>query len=189
MKQPSILVCNDSTGAGVLHHITINLGSKLVRNETMEGRAYKVAPMVMMVEGVLNGSQGPLYYPAEEIRKGVNVWDHKPVVVYHPTQNGNGISACSPEVLTNQKVGVILNTKVDNKGPNKTARLTAEAWIEADRVAKIDKRVANAIAKQLPMELSTGLFMDMEPVENGEFNIVGRVPSDQAIGPDTCTRF
>ena len=26
-------------------------------------------------------------------------------------------------------------------------------------------------------------------VDNGEFNIVGRVPSDQAIGPDTCTRF
>ena len=26
-------------------------------------------------------------------------------------------------------------------------------------------------------------------VENGEFNIVGRVPSDQAIGPDTCIRF
>ena len=26
-------------------------------------------------------------------------------------------------------------------------------------------------------------------VENGEFNIVGRVPSDQAIGPDACTRF
>ena len=26
-------------------------------------------------------------------------------------------------------------------------------------------------------------------VENGEFNIVGRVPSDQAIGPDVCTRF
>ena len=26
-------------------------------------------------------------------------------------------------------------------------------------------------------------------VENGEFNIVGRVPSDQAIGPDVCNRF
>ena len=26
-------------------------------------------------------------------------------------------------------------------------------------------------------------------VENGEFNIVGRVPSDQAIGPDVCTRL
>ena len=26
-------------------------------------------------------------------------------------------------------------------------------------------------------------------VENGESNIVGRVPSDQAIGPDVCTRF
>ncbi len=26
-------------------------------------------------------------------------------------------------------------------------------------------------------------------VENGEFNIVGKVPAEQAIGPDTCTRF
>ena len=26
-------------------------------------------------------------------------------------------------------------------------------------------------------------------VENGEFNIVGKVPADQAIGPDICSRF
>ena len=26
-------------------------------------------------------------------------------------------------------------------------------------------------------------------VENGEFNIVGRVSSDHAIGPDVCTKF
>lgn len=26
-------------------------------------------------------------------------------------------------------------------------------------------------------------------VDNGQFNIVGKVPADQAIGPDTCTRF
>ncbi len=26
-------------------------------------------------------------------------------------------------------------------------------------------------------------------VENGQFNIIGRVPGDQAVGPDECTRF
>ena len=26
-------------------------------------------------------------------------------------------------------------------------------------------------------------------VEKGQFNIIGRVPADQAIGPDLCTRF
>ena len=26
-------------------------------------------------------------------------------------------------------------------------------------------------------------------VENGEFNIVGKVSADQAIGPDICSRF
>ena len=26
-------------------------------------------------------------------------------------------------------------------------------------------------------------------VEAGQFNVISRVPADQAIGPDTCTRF
>ena len=26
-------------------------------------------------------------------------------------------------------------------------------------------------------------------VEKGEFNVISRVPAEQAIGPDTCTRF
>jgi branched-chain amino acid transport system substrate-binding protein len=26
-------------------------------------------------------------------------------------------------------------------------------------------------------------------IESGQFNVIGRVSADQAIGPDTCTRF
>ena len=26
-------------------------------------------------------------------------------------------------------------------------------------------------------------------IEGGQFNVIGRVPAEQAIGPDTCTRF
>jgi hypothetical protein len=41
----------------------------LVRNEILEGRPYLAVPMVMMKEGVLNGSDGPLLYTSEELAK------------------------------------------------------------------------------------------------------------------------
>ncbi len=160
----------DNISGAELSHITFNLKTSLIRNARMEGREYKVAPMVMILEGVHSGSQGALYYSANEIKKAVSLWDHKPIVVYHPTVNGRGVSACSPDVLTAQKVGVILNTKVDFKGPNKTARLVAEAWIEKDRASMVDKRVIQSINNHKTMELSTGLFMDVQPVQNGEWN-------------------
>lgn len=150
-----------------LQHLAINLTAsrKLVRKDTMEGREYTVVPMVMMKEGVLNGSQGPLYYPPEEIAKLPEVWNHKPVVVYHPQINGQGVSACSPDILTAQKIGVIMNTKYDAE----TKRLLAEAWIEEVRCKKVDNRVWKAIEDEKPMELSTGLFTENEAVENGKF--------------------
>lgn len=167
IRKLSTIVGNISSAE--LSHITVNLKTSMVRNARMEGRDYKVAPMVMILEGVHNGSQGALYYPSNEIKKAVSLWDHKPIVVYHPTVNGKGVSACSPDVLTAQKVGVILNTKVDFNGPDKTARLVAEAWIEKDRASMVDKRVIQSINNQKTMELSTGLFMDVQNVENGEW--------------------
>ena len=40
----------------------------------MDGKDFLVAPMVMIVEGVLEGSEGPLYYPATELAKTPAVW-------------------------------------------------------------------------------------------------------------------
>lgn len=134
-----------------------------VRNDQMEGRDYLVAPMVMMVEGVLNGSAGPLYYPAEELEKTPMVWNHKPVVVYHPKMNGVGISACDPDVLTSQKVGVIMNARCED------GKLKADAWIEKDRAATVDDRILTALESETTMELSTGLFTDNEDC-SGEFD-------------------
>jgi hypothetical protein len=39
--------------------LTVNLKS-IIRNDTMEGKEFLVAPMIMLVEGVHNGSNGPL---------------------------------------------------------------------------------------------------------------------------------
>lgn len=145
-----------------MEFITTNL-TGMVRNEKLEGRDYLVVPMVMMVEGVLNGSNGPLYYPAEELAKVPQVWNMKPVVVYHPQMNGKSLSACDPDVINTHKVGLIMNTTFDGK------RLKAEAWLEPSRMDVVDNRVAEAITNKAMMEVSTGLFTENEDAE-GEFN-------------------
>lgn len=138
-----------------LQTLTANLKTKLVRNETLEGKSYLVAPMVMLVEGVHAGSNGPLYYPKDELAKTPAVWNHKPVVVTHPTMNGQQVSACDPAVLEKYKVGLIMNTKFDKMG-----RLIAEAWIDPDKADAVDPRIKLALNQGTPMELSTGLFTD-----------------------------
>jgi hypothetical protein len=145
-----------------MEFITTNL-TGMVRNDTMEGRKYLVVPMIMMVEGVLNGSNGPLYYPASELAKVPQVWNHKPVVVYHPTMNGKALSACDPDIISTQKIGVIMNTTFDGH------RLRAEAWLEEDRIVAVDNRVLDAVLNNMMMEVSTGLFTENEDVA-GEFN-------------------
>lgn len=147
----------------MLNRLVANRSGK-VRHDKMEGRDYLVVPMVMLTEGVHEGNQGPLYYPAAELKKTPQVWNHKPVVVYHPVSaEGVGISACDPEVITNRKVGVIMNTKY------KAGKLHAEAWLEESRLKAIDKRVLNSIENDEIMELSTGLFTENED-EPGEWN-------------------
>jgi len=134
--------------------ITFNIKPK-VRHDVMEGKPYMVVPMIMMTEGVLNGSNGALLYPAEELAKLPVVWNHKPVVVYHPS---NG-SACSPDVLSARKVGVIMNTVFEDN------KLKAEAWLEESRLKTVDERILTAINENKMMEVSTGLFTDNESME------------------------
>jgi len=125
-----------------------------------------------------------MLYPKEELGKTPMSWNHKPIVVYHPEMNGQGISACDPSVITTRKVGVMMNTKFE-KG-----KLKSEAWIEVDRANKVDDRIMAAIEANQMMELSTGVFVDMEK-EGGEwkgetYNAIARNyrPDHLALLPD-----
>ena len=155
------------------------------RSETINNRKYTVVPVVMINEGVHTGSAGDLFYPKEELGKTPAVWNHVPVVVYHPEINGQGISACDPEVLQKQRIGEVYNTKFDDKG-----RLVAEVWVEEGRAEAVDKRVSDAIANNSMMEVSTGLFadyVDVAGVHNSETYdaIVTNIrPDHLAILPD-----
>ncbi len=123
-----------------------------VRHDEMEGRAYLVAPMIMMVAGVVdNGINGALLYSAEELSKAAGVWNSKPVVVYHPRD-----TACDPDILTNRGIGRIMNTRFED------GKLKAEAWIEVGRANEVDERVMEAIKNNSMMEVSTGLYCEVD---------------------------
>lgn len=167
-----------------MERITTNLAGT-VKHAQLEGRDHLVVPMVMLTEGVHQGSCGRLYYPGSELAQNTHLWNHKPVVVYHPKKNGVGVSACQPDVLNTHKVGVILNTRFED------GKLKADAWVEVARLEEIDDRVIEALEADTMMELSTGLFTENEMVENGEWNgeeydAVARAyaPDHLAILPD-----
>jgi hypothetical protein len=140
-----------------------NAAAVTTRFEMLDDRQHLVVPMVMMVEGVHKGSEGAKYYSGLELNKSVTVWNHKPIVVYHPEINGKGVSACDPVILNSRKVGVILNTKYAD------GKLSAEAWLEVDKTNKVDPRVMASITANKMMEISTGVYVD-DVATDGEWN-------------------
>jgi hypothetical protein len=168
--------------------LVVNFDTSAVREETLHGRKYWVVNMVSGKEGVLPGSRGPGYYPKEEWAKGAELWNHKPIVVYHPTKKDeNGvekpISAADPEVLGKQQIGFTLNSRYEDG-------LKQEAWIEQDLAKKVDTRVYDAIRNKTSLEVSTGLIVDDDKttgVWNGvkyEFVARNHRPNHVAVLPD-----
>lgn len=141
----------------VFERLTLNLGGS-IRHDKLEGRDHLVVPTVMIVEGVLNGSNGPLYYPETELASSEPAWNHKPIVVYHPREG----SACDPVILNTRKVGVILNTKWD------APKLRTESWIDVEAANRVDKRIIESLDANKTLEVSTGLYTNKHS-ESGKF--------------------
>jgi hypothetical protein len=139
--------------------ITANLAGK-TRRSTLNGREYIVAPMTLIVPGVLPGSKGPLYYPQDELAKDPHAWNHMPVVVNHPFHNGRPVSARRPDIIEKFGIGFVFNTEMNTK-------LIAEGWFDVEKTRQVDGRVLNSLEAGTPLELSTGLFTKDEPAHNG----------------------
>lgn len=167
-----------------LQTLTANVSGPL-RHETMEDRPYTVVPMIMAVEGVLNGSSGSLFYSGEELGKIPAAWNHKPITINHPVTDGLAVSACDPGILDRQKVGIIMNARFED------SKLKAEAWVEESRLGIVDNRVADALQNNEMMELSTGLWSTIDETP-GTWNqksydktVRDIIPDHLAILPDT----
>lgn len=164
--------------------LVANIGSASARKETLEGIEHYVVPVSMMVEGVWNGSGGPVYYSEQLLSNAPSAWDHKPIVVYHPELQGHPVTASNPKILNQRKVGVLLNTRFED------GKLKSDAWIAIEKTKKVDKRIIEAIENGDPMEVSTGITANVK-FEEGVWDdkpyigeVVAQYPDHLAILPD-----
>lgn len=150
-----------------------------LRTANLEGVPHHVVEVVMLVEGVHNGSNGPIFYPAAEIRRSVPLWNGRPLVIYHSES-----FAGDPTTWNRQKVGTVFNARFDG------FHLIADAWVNSERALAVDPRLHQAIAARKTLEVSTGVAID---VAEGRGDFRGKsfigvardlIPDHLAILPD-----
>lgn len=134
--------------------IVANL-SGVIRYVTWNGREYLVAPMTMIVPGVLEGSEGPILYPDAVVNQDPDAWNGMPIVLNHPSAPGPDgkpipVSARTPAVLEQSGLGWVFNANVNGK-------LGAEGWFDIEKCNRVDHRIIANLKAGKPLELSTGL--------------------------------
>jgi len=160
-------------------------GGYVIEEKTYRGKNHFLVPVTMMVEGVHNGSHGPLYHSIAELGKFPQMWNGIPIVINHPEVDGINISANSPDIIDDQGVGYVFNTHVNG------SKLVAEAWLDEERLREISLNILESIKNGKPLEVSLGMFTDDEIIEgdwNGEtYEAIARNhrPDHLALLPDS----
>lgn len=146
-----------------LENVVANLSGK-PHYETLNGRQYLVVPMTILKEGVLAGSQGPLFYHRSDIQQSTPDWDRIPLTVYHPiSQDGRHLSANDEGVLEKQGIGFFAKPVYhDNLG-----KTTGLGYIDVVKCGKVNRPLLNTLKAGQKVELSTGLFTNNIPAANG----------------------
>jgi hypothetical protein len=126
------------------------LMSDMIRWEVLEGTKYIVAPAIFMTEGVHNN----VYYSSEELGKFPESWNGRPVVVYHPTEDGAPVTASQPHLQEKQTIGKTFNCNFDS------GKLKGEVWIDPVKADEVDKDVMLALNAGKHLEVSIGVFTE-----------------------------
>lgn len=131
--------------------------SGATRRERLYGRDFLVAPVSMIVPGVLAGSGGPILYDLPGIKNSVYGWNGMPLVKDHPMDDqGRMLSARTPEILRERGLGFVFNAMAEDK-------LAAEAWFDIERTRMLAPLTLQAVESGKQIEISTGLNLAAEP--------------------------
>ena len=156
---------------------TIQTNNYQVRSDSYQDREYIVVPVVMMTEGVHNGSHGPIYHSTETLSQYTEAWNGIPVMIDHPRdEEGNYISANSPGQLQ-RAVGMVFNTHFEG------TKLKAEAWLDKQKLLAVSQEASTYIHQNRPLEVSIGAFTE-ELVGEGEWNGETYTATAQGYRPD-----
>lgn len=138
------------------------------RYESIGGRSFVVATAIILREQVLNGSDGPLFYPLSEVTGDVGVWNGYPVTAKHPSTtlpDGSTVpaSARSPKIAHAYQIGTVYNDRVEN------GERVVDLYIDVQNANRIDDRIVPAIKAGKRINVSTGIFTG-KIVENARHN-------------------
>lgn len=133
-----------------------------VRAESRDGRRYLVAPIVMIVPGVLSGSQGPLLYSLNELARTVDAWNGVPILRNHP----QGAYQQAEDVLDEQGLGFITNARIVS------GRLVADGWFDLEKTRRISPETLAALNGNRRIEVSTGLGINV--IHQAGYDALGR---------------
>lgn len=151
-----------------IFHILADLQTNASRRIQFDGRDHIAAPVVILVEGVHQGSGGALFYPASVLEASAKFWNGMPVPVHHPEAGGAAISCNSPDIIETRSVGRLWNVRYES---SPRPRLKGEIYVDVNKAKRISPAVLDALNNNQPLEVSTGLFSVDESTQgtwNGE---------------------
>lgn len=135
-------------------------GNYTMRTATYDNKSHIVVPVVIMVEGVHNGSHGAVLHTASELSTMTQSWNGIPVTIGHPKQDENYISANSPDV---PNVGRIFNARWENN------KLKAEAWLDEQKLLAQSPEATTYIRQGRALDVSMGAFNEYQ-MTSGDWN-------------------
>lgn len=145
-----------------------------IRQVVHNGSDHVIVPVVMIVDGVLNGA----LVTHEEYGLLVEAWNDKPVTISHPQVNGEFVSAGSPDIIEKSSIGRVYNAHVEGD------KLVGELWLDSSKADRIGRQELLAVLKAGEVvEVSTGYFSARED-KQGEFKGKPYVYIDRDIVPD-----
>lgn len=156
------------------HTLSGEIGT--IRTEDFDGIEHTVIPVVAMIEGVHQAANAPNpeLALASEFGRFPIAWNGRPVTIDHPQVRGTFVSANSPSVLADVRVGQVFNPSVED------GKLKLEAWVDPSRLNEEGQKILDKVKGGEITEISVGVFSEIEPIKgtfNGkEFNGVWRNP-------------
>ena len=131
-----------------------------VKRAEYDGREWLTCPVVMLVEGQVNGA----IIQAVELAKSAPSWNGRPVTVLHPRDGDQPISANSPAIMDQWAVGQVFDVhEADGK-------LKGVLWVDIQKAVKLGfEDLLKDLQAEKMMEVSTGYFAD--EVEGAHVNI------------------
>jgi hypothetical protein len=135
------------------------------RRMTENGVEYLVADAVILKgDQILNGSNGPLLYPDEEVKANPGIWNETPVSNGHPKYEGKYVSIKHPKLPKSTKIGFLRNDRYEGK------KRKVKVWLNIEATNSSDPRIIPAIEARKKVGLSTGLVTDNYPNTRNELH-------------------